>query len=89
MRRLCSWCGETLESGSPLPRETTHGVCAGCARGLLASIAGSSGADLTRRAAEKREGAGAERCEVIAGFPKAHVIRRPVCGAESRGHAKP
>ena len=41
MRRLCSWCNEILESGSSLPLQTTHGVCAPCVQKLLDSITGS------------------------------------------------
>jgi len=55
MRRICSWCGETLESGSAFPLLTTHGVCAECAQKLLTSISDSSRKALALRAAKPLE----------------------------------
>jgi hypothetical protein len=76
MRRLCSWCGETLESGSACHSLTTHGICAPCARKLLASIADSSGKALARREAKPLEGAHSKGREAISVLPRSHLLRR-------------
>jgi hypothetical protein len=76
MRRLCSWCSDTLEGSSASPSLTTHGICAPCARKLLASIADSSGKALARRATKMLEGARPKGCDAISALPRAHVIRR-------------
>jgi len=72
MRRICSWCGEILESGSAFPLLTTHGACAPCAKKLLASIADSSGNDLVCRSAEPLEG----DVFPVPGDHTTHVVRR-------------
>jgi len=76
MRRLCSWCGEILESGSAFPSLTTHGICAPCARKLLTSIADSSGRAPARRAAKPLEGAYSKGCKAISVLPRSHLLRR-------------
>jgi len=42
MRRICSWCGLTLESGGPLDSLSRHGACADCARKLMKSFGRAS-----------------------------------------------
>jgi len=76
MRRLCSWCGETLEAGSAFPSLTTHGVCVPCARKLVAAIADPSRKALALRAPKPLEDAHSKGCEAISELPRAHRLRR-------------
>ena len=34
---VCAWCGRILKEGPPEP--VSHGLCPGCAAGLMAGIA--------------------------------------------------
>ena len=82
MRRLYSWCGETLENGGTFPLPTTHGVCAPCTRKLLTAIADSSDKDPARRTPKTLEGAGSKDCEEISLLPRSHLLRRWFSGSE-------